>query len=572
LRFFRHLKSLDLDCGDQPLDHILNIRIGLQSLSPTLEKLKLTFRGAEAVLLEDTELLVRTISEEKVEKDDAHSMDAGGLWNIEKYWPKLTFLELDSQSQRGCLRDSDLASLPSTLTELRLLARHSTRTAGMTARLNRNLLNVTVHFEATKESILALPPQLESFEYLGSFPADFLKFLPASLTQFHASVLGLSRETLQDIPVGLKSIDYHVHSQDEDIVKIPSHVEALSLAGDASNVLKKSDFLPSSLLSLEATDDFSFPPNASWPASLTSIVFYERVQWPQERKVTFPPKLSTLVLTPHFTSRDPQLCLDLLLKSLPKSLNSLTITPHSIHRLNFSSLPLLPSLNYFAIDGDIDHSEALYENLSAGLEHFSAAPNDELEIFEKDWVSLVRPSLTYLALSNFEGIPTDVLFTLPTKLTSLRLSLKGHITTEHFKSLPRSLTSLWLPKTETIEFGAIVELPRALNSIGIRHTGSELDISSLPPSLRFLSISCSSISLSRELVDSLPRSLYSIRMESAKLMPEAEEAEWPPRLHLLRLANLSGLPQHIQNVRKAFLKGNFVTPDPRVLQRLNRVP
>jgi hypothetical protein len=302
------------------------------------------------------------------------------------------------------------------------------------------------------------------------------------------------------------------------------------------------------------------------------MAFHDRVKWPQEAEVTFPPKLLTLVLTPHFTGPDPQIELDLLLKSLPKSIQTLRLAPQSLHRLNFSNLPLLPSLKCFTIHGDFVHSQALYEKLPAQLEHFEAAPKDEQEFVGETWFSLLPPSLTSLRLVNFPCIPTKALFTLPTKLTSLILSLKGHLTAEHFHSLPRSLTCLRLPASEIIEFNAIAELPITLRILEIRHTGSKFDISSLPPSLKTFILTRCSMDLSRDLINSIPRSLVSFRVDSAKLMPGAAEAEWPPQLRFIKLSNLKTLPEHIKNFRKAFLNGNFITPDSRVLQRFNHFP
>ena len=243
LSLFLKLEYLSINRGKTQIDTLKNVIKVLQSLPPTLRKLRLTFVDSEICFLDPG------LSESR-----SSSNPTCRLWDIKSYFPNLQILHLcDPRLSHTSWTFADLAALPASLTHLNLASREPFLMVEPYRHLPSNILTLNSGsvnriplFVPQPDVCLALPRTLTSFcSNLEPMHIEVLSSLPSSLTSLsmRLSIVSplpdLNRFELLDLSIGyVKDMsEMQLKQYDEDWLRsLPRTLTSLSLPGGTSTI------------------------------------------------------------------------------------------------------------------------------------------------------------------------------------------------------------------------------------------------------------------------------------------------------------------------------------------------
>lgn len=591
---FSNLRDLSIDRGKNRLMSPEHLSLALQDLSPKLERLELTCKGALTCFVDysPTSISLRTAPSSSDGRGTEESISTAAstiprVWSLKTRFPALKALHIsdplfaDQQTRLPFIwSPADIEMLPPTLSSLRLGAAENIEPRAF-SRLPRGLQTIEVGFEAkamgvdifpmditainpciqhiwTQELCESLPPSLTSLGPFGPpIPLDQLPYLPNTMEHLRIQLKPESNSWHMNFPDTLSPPDLSTFTNLTHLYFEGGHAIIAHLS-NSNRYFEVSwlKALPRSLVSLQ------LPSRPAWENYNAALRLEHLIHLPKGLIQLFVGRLQ-----PANVIGDVQVLGDVNSAAL-SNLRSLTVYSGFT---DVSSIACIPqSLTSLKI-----HSAAY--NLCIGLQEVKFPPNLKTFHWSQTCPPLIAPllprGLTRLSLVSRDSIwkPSDTK-ALPRNLTELSLSF-AHITEDACACLPETLLELTVAGIYPVQdSNTEITPPHAGSSFSPNraHSRTKLDVSAegLPQGLKLLDLSGAG-GYSAKLISTLPRGLTSLLLSSINMnhpnmiqsLPKGLKSLQTTGIGVWRDSDIDALPKSLTHLMLALKANPELSPD-----------
>jgi hypothetical protein len=590
------LRRLKLIYSSERLGDPYDIGRELQRLSPRLEKLELTFDGAEECLMVhplEGGILNRIFDEEGSDFASGTDAESPLLWDLAKFLPALRSLKLEDMKAhftnehikflpRGLqklwfsistnLTTAMIPDLPPALTDLYLpsslrleLEDIKRLPQGLlelaptlenidlpkVQALPRSMTNMMISVDSPVSPIIeALPPALTELHLhiFEAFDAAAFKALPETLTKF--SMTTLTEHELINVCILIQSLPRSL-----------THLHMYGVTESDASDLRATDWPPNLTYFSKSQCNWKITPSffSTFPSSLTELTLAEN-QYHDDRCTDDPDRAC------HFATHSLRVLCEANLSNL-RTLD-ISFSNHTFIEVD-APFALPKHLENLFMWGTFELNESVWLSLPHSLATFCYCAS-EIYSIKLSGLQHIPKSLTVLDLSRYDGnIQEEDFQHFPRLLTSLEIPhWTGELTTKATKALSRELKILDFSEASVTDPEVFKNLPETLEIWRLKLIsncpGDSLGL--LPRSLKTLSIQTFEDLQNKDLA-ALPAGLASLSIHTSGDITYQAAQYLPPDLQFIAWDDVSNEYFRCRKQTRSF---PVISPDPRVTARFRK--